>query len=135
MDFFEQARVFNRDHGLVRKGIDEFDLAFGEWADLSAPDEDHANCLTCVDQRDGERGAKAELEGIRLNHRQAVNRGTQRPLRRPSLCEYHFLNCRSSDIAHGVPQTSARSAAIVFTPYMDRWIGGSRAFARQPSAD
>src|SRR5262245_4816315 len=60
----EKARVFNRDHGLVRKGIDEFDLTFGEWAHFGAPNEDYANCLACVDQRHGERGAPTESERI-----------------------------------------------------------------------
>jgi len=32
----EQARVLDRNHGLVRKGIDELDLAFGERADFAA---------------------------------------------------------------------------------------------------
>jgi hypothetical protein len=38
------------------------DLAFGESTYLNTPDEDHANCLTCVDQRDGECGAPTELK-------------------------------------------------------------------------
>src|SRR5262245_44102012 len=62
LDFFEQPRVFNRDYGLVREGVDEFNLAFSESTYLNTPDEDHANCLTCVDQRDGECGAPTELK-------------------------------------------------------------------------
>src|SRR5262252_4327982 len=62
LDFFEQARVFNGDYGLIRKGIDELNLAFSEPTYLNTPDEDHANCLTCVDQRDGECGAPTELK-------------------------------------------------------------------------
>src|SRR5262245_13075766 len=58
----EQPRVLDGDDGLVRKGIDELDLAFGERAHFGAPYQDHPNCLTCVDQRDGERGAITELE-------------------------------------------------------------------------
>jgi len=57
LHFFEKARVFNRDHGLVGEGVDEFDLAFGEWAHFGAPNGDHPNCLVCVDQRDAEQGA------------------------------------------------------------------------------
>src|SRR5215467_8120466 len=34
--FFEEARVLNRNHGLVRKGIDELDLAFAERAHFGA---------------------------------------------------------------------------------------------------
>ena len=49
LHLFEKARVFNRDYGLVRKGIDELDLAFGERAHFGPPNEDHANCLACVD--------------------------------------------------------------------------------------
>src|SRR5262249_16370787 len=58
----EQARVLDRDHGLVRKGIDELDLTFGERAHLGAPDEDCTDCLACVDQGDGECGAKTHLK-------------------------------------------------------------------------
>src|SRR5262247_549779 len=43
LHLLEQPRVFNRDHGLVGKGIDELDLAFGEPTYLNTPDEDHAN--------------------------------------------------------------------------------------------
>jgi hypothetical protein len=62
LHLFEKARVFNCDHGLVRKGIDELDLAFCEWAHFGASDGDHADCFACVDQRDGEHGAITELE-------------------------------------------------------------------------
>src|SRR5215510_8919986 len=62
LHFLEQPRVLDGDHGLVRKGIDELDLTFGERAYFGATDEDHANCLARVDQRDGERGAKTKLE-------------------------------------------------------------------------
>src|SRR5262249_20635678 len=65
LHLLEQARVLDGDDGLVRKGIDELDLAFGEWAHFVAPDEDYANCLACVDQWDSERGAKAEWECAR----------------------------------------------------------------------
>src|SRR5215469_9751168 len=34
----------------------------GERAHFGAPNEDHPNCLACVNQRDGERGAKTDLE-------------------------------------------------------------------------
>src|SRR5262252_2678375 len=54
LHLFEKARVFNRDHGLVRKGIDELDLAFGERAHFAAPNYDHANGLACVEQGYGE---------------------------------------------------------------------------------
>src|SRR5262249_15808924 len=62
LHLFEQPRVFNRDYGLVRKGIDEVDLTFVEWAHFAAPNEDRPNCLARVDQWHGERGAKTELE-------------------------------------------------------------------------
>src|SRR5262245_4704890 len=62
LHLFKKARVFNRDYGLVRKGIDELDLTFGEWAHFAAPNGDHANCLACVDQRDDEQGAPTLLE-------------------------------------------------------------------------
>jgi len=58
----EQPRVLDRDHGLVRKGIDELDLAFGERAHFGASDGDDADCFACVDQRDGKHGANTELE-------------------------------------------------------------------------
>jgi hypothetical protein len=45
----ERMRV----RGLVGEAIDELDLAFGERAHFGAPNEDHANCLACVDQRGG----------------------------------------------------------------------------------
>jgi hypothetical protein len=64
LDLFEQAGVFNRDYGLVRKGIDELDLTFGEQAHFGAPDYDRANGLARVDQRDAERCAITELECI-----------------------------------------------------------------------
>jgi hypothetical protein len=38
LHLLEEARVFNGDHGLVREGIDELDLAFGERAHFGAPD-------------------------------------------------------------------------------------------------
>src|SRR5262249_3302019 len=38
LDFLEQPCVFNRDYSLVREGIDELDLAVGEWAHFRAPD-------------------------------------------------------------------------------------------------
>src|SRR5262249_55213521 len=57
LHLLEQARVFNGDHGLVGEGIDELDLAFGEWAHFGAPNEDHPNCVACVDQGHGERSA------------------------------------------------------------------------------
>src|SRR5262245_54280325 len=57
LHLFEQPRVFNRNYGLVRKGIDELDLAFGERAHFGAPNKDHPNCRACMDQRHGERGA------------------------------------------------------------------------------
>src|SRR5215831_435853 len=47
---------------LVRKGIDKLDLTFGERAHFPAPNDDHPNCLACVDQRDAERGAKTGLK-------------------------------------------------------------------------
>jgi hypothetical protein len=59
----EQPSVLDRDDGLVCEGVDELDLAVGEWAHFRAPDEDHANCRACVDQRDAERGAPTALEG------------------------------------------------------------------------
>src|SRR5262245_39521648 len=61
LHLFKEARVFNRDYGLVRKGIDELDLTFGERA-IGAPNGDRANGLACVDQRDCEHGAITELE-------------------------------------------------------------------------
>jgi hypothetical protein len=62
----EQPRVLDSDHGLVREGIDELNLTFGERPDFAAPNQDHTNCLACVDQRDGERGAITELKRILL---------------------------------------------------------------------
>jgi hypothetical protein len=53
---------FNRDYGLVRKGIDELDLTVGERAHFGASDCDHADCFACVDQGDGERGARTGLK-------------------------------------------------------------------------
>src|SRR5215813_918568 len=64
LHLFEESRVFIRDYSLVRKGIDEFDLTFGEGAYFGAPDTDHANSLAGVHQRDGEHGAITELERI-----------------------------------------------------------------------
>jgi hypothetical protein len=57
LHLLEQPRVFNRDHGLVCKSIDELDLTFGERAHFGATDYDRTNCLACVDKRDAERGA------------------------------------------------------------------------------
>src|SRR5262245_22499096 len=65
LHLFEQARVLDGDYDLVRKSIDELDLTFREWAHFGAPNEDHPNCLACVDQRDGERGAISELKRAR----------------------------------------------------------------------
>src|SRR5262249_12778764 len=57
---FEKARVFNSDYGLVRKGNDKLDLAFGERANLGASDEDYANCRASVG--DGQGGAETSLQ-------------------------------------------------------------------------
>src|SRR5215467_3100623 len=59
LHLLKKPRVFNRDHGLVRKGIDELDLAFGERAHFAAPNEDHPNCLACVNQKNYEHRAKS----------------------------------------------------------------------------
>src|SRR5262245_16848263 len=37
LHLLEKARVFNSDYGLVREGVDEFDLVFGERAHFGAP--------------------------------------------------------------------------------------------------
>ena len=58
----EQPRVLDGDDGLVGKCVDELNLAFGERAHFGAPDYDHANGLACVDQGDGECGAKTGLK-------------------------------------------------------------------------
>jgi hypothetical protein len=38
LHLLEQARIFNRDDGLIREGIDEFDLAFSERAHFGGAD-------------------------------------------------------------------------------------------------
>src|SRR5215475_8104290 len=58
----EQPRVLDGDHCLVGEGIDELDLTLGERAHFGATNEDHPNCLACVDQRDYKRRAITELE-------------------------------------------------------------------------
>jgi len=58
----EKARILDGDHRLVGEGLDELDLVFGERAHFGAPNEDQPNCLACVDQGDGERGAPTESE-------------------------------------------------------------------------
>jgi hypothetical protein len=62
LHLLEQARVFNGDDCLVGKSFEQIDLSVGEWADLAASDHNRADGLACVDQRDAERGAMAELE-------------------------------------------------------------------------
>src|SRR5215472_15237429 len=62
LHLLEKPRVFNRDYGLVRKGIDELNLTFSERAHFGAPNENRANCIACVDQRDGQRSAKTHLK-------------------------------------------------------------------------
>jgi len=37
LHFLEQSSVLDGDHGLIREGVDEFDLAFGEWPYFGAP--------------------------------------------------------------------------------------------------
>src|SRR5262252_1311696 len=59
---FEQPRVLDGDHGLVGEGVDELDLAFGEWAHFDASNEDHPNSLACVNQRDRQHGANTGLD-------------------------------------------------------------------------
>src|SRR5262245_57282771 len=58
----KQPRVLDGDYGLVREGVDEFDLAFGERPYFGAPDEYHADCLASVDQRHSEPRAGTELK-------------------------------------------------------------------------
>src|SRR5215475_3953518 len=58
----EQPRVLDGDHCLVGEGIDELGLTLGERAHFGATNEDHPNCLVCVDQRDYKRCAITELE-------------------------------------------------------------------------
>src|SRR5215470_7175264 len=65
LHFFEQPCVLYSDDRLVSKGIDELNLAFAEWAHFGAPNDDHPNCLACVDQRSGEHGAITMLDRIR----------------------------------------------------------------------
>src|SRR5262249_49632165 len=49
LHLLEQPRVLDGDHGLVRKGIDELDLAFGERANFGATNDDRSDCLAGVD--------------------------------------------------------------------------------------
>ena len=63
LHLLKQSRILNCDDGLIREGIDELDLTFGERANFDAPDEDYADCLASVDQGDGQRGAEASLKG------------------------------------------------------------------------
>src|SRR5262245_12553752 len=50
LQLLKQPSVFDGDHRLVRKGIDELDLTLGERAHFGAPNVDHPNCLACMDQ-------------------------------------------------------------------------------------
>jgi hypothetical protein len=50
--------IDRRDDGLVGKGIDELDLAFGERANFGATDYDCTNRLARVDQRGAERAVR-----------------------------------------------------------------------------
>jgi hypothetical protein len=62
LHLFEQPRVLNRYYSLVCKGIYKLDLTLGERVHFGAPNEDHPNCLACVDQWDSERGARTQLQ-------------------------------------------------------------------------
>src|SRR5262245_16732835 len=62
LHLIEQARVLDCDYGLVRKGIDQLDLAFDERAHFAAPHEDHPNRFARVNERHSERGAMTVLE-------------------------------------------------------------------------
>src|SRR5262249_5506723 len=61
LHLFEQARGFDRDYGLIRKGIDELDLKFGERTHFGAPNEDHPNCLTAWT-----RGTASAVRGVKF---------------------------------------------------------------------
>jgi len=48
----EQARILNRDHRLGGECLEQLDLLVGEWADLSASDDNGTDGNARTDQRD-----------------------------------------------------------------------------------
>src|SRR5215467_15745872 len=60
----KQPRVLDGDHCLVGEGLEQIDLSVGERADLGASDDNHADGLTCTNQRDGQYSAVSKASGI-----------------------------------------------------------------------
>jgi hypothetical protein len=68
----EQADVFNCDHRLVGKGLEERDLLVREWTDLPASDRDHPDCDPLAEQRHCQHRAGASLQRQRGRAREVV---------------------------------------------------------------
>ena len=60
LHFIEEPRVLDRDHGLIREGLEQRYLRFGERLDLGASHPDYANGLAFPKQRDREHGPVAD---------------------------------------------------------------------------
>src|SRR4051812_1617400 len=58
--FSKQPRVLNSDDSLVRKCLEQGDLLFGEWEYLGAPNQDHPDRRTILEQGRGYRGSHAK---------------------------------------------------------------------------
>src|SRR5262245_8309391 len=60
LHFLEQARVFNRDYGLVRKGLQQFNLSVDKWAYLRATQDNRPDCFASAKKGYGQYGARTQ---------------------------------------------------------------------------
>src|SRR5262245_13296610 len=77
LDFFEQARVFNRDYGLVGEGLKERYLSVCEWANLGAPNGNYTDRLARTDQWHGQYSAEAKASGVVASFWELISIGQQ----------------------------------------------------------
>src|SRR5262249_47976183 len=50
LQLFEQAHVFNGNHGLVSESLEERDLLVDEWIDCGTTNQNRSNCKTFTHQ-------------------------------------------------------------------------------------
>jgi len=82
----EQAHVLNRDHCLVGEGLEEGDVLVGERSDFPAPEQQVADCLSVLQQRDSHNGASRVSMGQPEAFRELVGgRQDIRHVDRPTL--------------------------------------------------
>ena len=72
LDLFEETSVLDRDHCLVREGLEESDLLVGKGSHLGTTDCDRSYCLVLAHQRRRQDGSNAETPRHGLPVRELV---------------------------------------------------------------